>query len=402
MNDNKIKVLYLGYAVPQSDSKKYSGISIAGNKMQLNILKRLYDNQDILLDVITIPPISGFPHDNKIFVETKKVPLFKNNFALEIGFINLPVIKQVWQTISMYIQAKKLINENKDTLLFSFNLFPQIGLPFTWLKKKYKLKNLCLLADLPIDDNYNRSGLSKLLRLCFDKLTLDSIRECDNFIVLNKYVENSYISGKRHIVIEGGVDLSEYVINEIPNLREKKNILYSGSLSEYSGIKSIVDAFDLIENSDVELHIYGSGTLKEYIEEKSKLNPKVKYFGVVSNTDIKILQSNAWILVNPRPANDPISKVTFPSKIFEYMMSGTPILSTKLNGLSEDYLRNMFIIEDENPKHIAGRIEQLSKMDSNQMKTKAESARDFVITKKNWDNQADKIYHFINSIAKNS
>ena len=38
-----------------------------------------------------------------------------------------------------------------------------------------------------------------------------------------------------------------------------------------------------------------------------------------------------------RVVNDPIAQVTFPSKTFEYLLSGTPVLSTRLNGYTHEY-----------------------------------------------------------------
>ena len=35
----KIKIIFVGYAVNPEESAAYSGISIAGNKMQVNLLK---------------------------------------------------------------------------------------------------------------------------------------------------------------------------------------------------------------------------------------------------------------------------------------------------------------------------------------------------------------------------
>ena len=76
-----------------------------------------------------------------------------------------------------------------------------------WIKKKFpRLKTVCLLADLPIDDNTNRKGFSTILRKLFEKSTWKSMKNCDKYIVLNKHVIEKYLPKKRYIVIDGGID----------------------------------------------------------------------------------------------------------------------------------------------------------------------------------------------------
>ena len=45
----------------------------------------------------------------------------------------------------------------------------------------------------------------------------------------------------------------------------------------------------------------------------------------------------ATLLVNPRPTTEEFTIYSFPSKNMEYMASGTPLLTTKLPGMPEEY-----------------------------------------------------------------
>ena len=92
---------------------------------------------------------------------------------------------------------------------------------------------------------------------------------------------------------------------------------------------------------------------------------------------------------------DPIARVTFPSKIFEYMISGTPVLTTKLNGFTEEYYDKMFFVDENSPSVLAEKISELAKMDGKELQIKAAEARKFVMEKKNWQCQTEKIYRFL-------
>jgi glycosyltransferase involved in cell wall biosynthesis len=393
-----LKVLFLGYAVDEETANSLTGSSIAGNKMQLNILKNLARYEDVNLDIITIYPVAGFPHDKNIFIKRSVINLCDDIKAIKAAFLNVPVLKQLWQTISVYYEAKKIIKKDKDTIVFSFNLFPQIGLPLVWLKKKYNCSTVSLLADLPIDDKKVRRGISKMFRDSFDRLTRKSISECDHLIVLNKHAAEIYALGKDYIVVEGGADLEEYTKYNVTfgnAKRIQRNIVYSGALTEYSGIMSLIEAMKYVRDGSVQLHIYGSGYLQPVVEKAAKDNSNIKFFGRVSNQEIKDIQPNSWLLANPRLMDDPISAVTFPSKIFEYMLSGTPVLTTRLNGFTDEYFDKMYFVESNEPRDIANKINELAEFDSDTLNEMGYRAFKFVTTKKTWEIQSRKIHRYL-------
>lgn len=388
-----MNILFIGYAVDKKSAETLSGSSIAGNKMQINIIKGLTKNKKINLNSITILPLASFPIEKKIYVERNQLLLFENFNSIQVPYFNLPVIKQIHQTISVYNTAKKFIE--KDTVVFGFNLFPQVGLPLMWLKKKYKCKTVAMLADLPIDDRNKRNKLSKLLRAVFDYLTIRSIQNCDKLVVLNKNAAQIYAPGKEYIVVEGGVDLDEFPIEYKNIIKSSKNIIYSGALTEYSGIKHMVHAMKYLDRNDVYLEIYGDGELKPYIEKCAKEITNVFYRGKVDNETMQQIQREAFLLVNPRLVSDPISNVTFPSKIFEYMMSGTPILTTKLSGFTDDYLEKMFVVKSNDPLIMAKKINEIINLSDEDLKSKAIEARDFILMNKTWSSQSLRIDKFI-------
>ena len=48
-----MKIVFLGYAVSECDAETLSGVSVAGNKMQLNILRNM-KNANTELKVVTV------------------------------------------------------------------------------------------------------------------------------------------------------------------------------------------------------------------------------------------------------------------------------------------------------------------------------------------------------------
>ena len=388
-----MNVIFLSYLVPLEEMSMYNGISVAGNKMQYNVAKELGNLEKVNVKVLSLLPYACYPQDHKVFIKGKKY-IFKEFDYQSIFYINLPIIKQFSQIYFMYrtlVKTLKILDKN--TIVLGFNMFPQIGIP---LKKNFK--GICMLADLPIDDASDRKGLSQIFRSFFDKSTKKSISQCENFIVLSKFVSTDYLISKRTLLIEGGVDENDIPKENFRKIKnEKKIIVFSGALTEYNGIKNLIKSMSFLKEFEIELHIYGDGDLKKYVEESQIIDNRIRYLGKVSNDEMKEIQKRADILINPRQINNPISKYTFPSKTFEYFLSRTLVVSTKVPSYPPEYLNNM-IIADDSPLGLANAVKKAINLTADEELRITNNAYNFVIGEKKWSNQAKKIYDFMESI----
>lgn len=389
-----MKILFLGYLTTTDEANRLNGASVAGNNMQLNLLKEMV-KQGVEVTAVSILPVAPYPIDNTKYVKYKEYQIDGIN-VVQIPFFNVRILKQIWQTYSVYNYAKKYLNDNIDAEILCFNMFTQVGKPAVWLKKKYKKRITSLLADLPIDSIKNRNIVSKFFRSVFDNNTARNIRCLDKAIVLNINAHEQFAPQAEFIVVDGAVDLSNYQeINNESYDDSRKHILYGGALSEYSGIVNLIEAMKYVTDKSIVLDIYGDGELKNFVEDNSTDN--IVYHGKITNEQMKDEQSKAWLLVNPRPVDDPISKVTFPSKVFEYLMSGTPALITKIDGMDKEYNEYCFVIKDNKPITISEKINEISRMNDGKLIEIANDARDFVINNKSWGIQIRRIIDFLNN-----
>ncbi len=387
-----MKILFIGYVFQSNDNQRLSGSSDAGNKMQLNIIKELCVDHNI--DVLTIHPVATFPKEKKIFIKMDQFIMFDNVNVKRISFLNIPFIKQIWQILSMWNSIRSALD--KDTIVLTFNLFPQIGIPIRWLKRKYNNKVVSLIADLPLDDNReNRGFFSAFLRRIFDESTIKSIKNADNLIVLNENVIQKYSLAANYIVMEGGISKSD--IADVDYKHEKKSLVYSGALTEYSGVVNLISAMEQINEKDLVLEIYGNGPLVQRIVSLVKDKDNIRYCGMVLNSEMLEIQRAAFLLINPRPVEDEISKVTFPSKMFEYMASGTPVISTKISGLTSEYLDKMYLFSDSTPSALAIGINRVCSLSIIERKQIAVKAREFILLNKSWNIQSRKITTFMSN-----
>lgn len=234
----------------------------------------------------------------------------------------------------------------------------------------------------------------KYLRARMDLYTQKAIKKMDKIIALNERAAELYAPNVPHIVMEGAVD-----IDQIDDFRyivpARRNVVFTGSLQKHNGIVEVVDAFKLLKDEDVELDIYGRGEYTDYVIEASKQYPNIHYCGQRSNDEILLIQKEAFALINPRPVSNYISQVTFPSKIFEYMLSGTPVITTRLNGFNSEYYDTMYFVEDNTVNELVTGIKMVLSQTPEQLRQKAYSAYMLVVDKKNWQMQSERIVNFL-------
>lgn len=386
-------IVYLGIMTRPEDIGKIGETSIAGNKFQYNLLKHLSCIDGVKLDIISFHPFKAPHKSKKLFIRTTKEKIFDNVNLWQVGYINLPIIKQLilpWKTLA---RLKKTVA--KSSLVMAYDMYPTQGIPLSRIKKKVNGRTVCLLADLSIGGVNKQRGINRFLRRLFDRSTLNNIKKCDKYIVLNENVAKTYAPHAKYLVVDGGVEPTEFENNENNWNGKTQNIVYTGALVEYSGIMNLVKAFSYIERNDIFLDIYGEGVLRPIIQEIAKNDPRIRYHGTVTNPEALKAQQTSWALINPRPVDNSIAKVTFPSKIFEYLMSGRPVASTMLNGFSSDYDDLLIWINDDSPQGLAQAILKMSETDNSDLTQMANNAKTYLIHNKTWKINAEKIHYFL-------
>jgi glycosyltransferase involved in cell wall biosynthesis len=229
----------------------------------------------------------------------------------------------------------------------------------------------------------------------YEKNTLSNMKKCKHYIALNENAMKEYAPDSKYLIVDGGVEPEEFPRVEGLWDGREKNVIYTGALVDYSGIMNLIEAMSLIDEEEITLDIYGDGPLREQVEKIAEGNSRIRYHGRVDNKTAMERQQTAWLLANPRPAGTEIAKVTFPSKIFEYLMSGRPVMTTRLNGFSKDYDELLYWIEGEAPGDIAECINKINKESPEQLLNRAERARDYLLKNKTWEINAKKIHEFI-------
>ena len=233
-----------------------------------------------------------------------------------------------------------------------------------------------------------------------ERINLWLMRRFGSYLLLTEQM-NDVVNpkGRPNVVLEGHSDIAmSKQENTLEKKHEKKVCFYAGSLRRIYGISYLVQGFLQANVENTELHIYGKGDFEKELETIASQNPTVKYMGVAPNDVVVEEELRATLLVNPRPTNEDYTKYSFPSKNMEYMASGTPVLTTKLPGMPEEYYPYVYLLEEESAEGMAKALKEILSKPAEELAQKGAEAKKFVMEKKNNISQAKKLLDMLINI----
>ena len=111
-------------------------------------------------------------------------------------------------------------------------------------------------------------------------------------------------------------------------------------------------------------------------------------------------EMEATLLVNPRPSDEKYVAYSFPSKTMEYMSTGTPVLTTALPCIPEEYKPHLYFIQEETPQGIGEALRQVLSQSDEALFQKGCQARRFVLEQRNNVVQAAKVLDMLKGKQK--
>ncbi len=247
-----------------------------------------------------------------------------------------------------------------------------------------------IVTDLP--DLLSGSRLSK-------SVSNFVIAHCTSYVLLTQAM-NDYLNpkGKPYVILEGHADIA---MAQKQPAQEKKDpgrvCLYAGGVSREYGLPELVEGFRMADIPDARLHIYGPGNYVPELQKIAAEDRRIVYGGMLLSAQVVEKEMAATLLVNPRPTHAEYVKYSFPSKTMEYMSTGTPVLTTRLPGMPEEYLPYVFLIEEETAAGVAEALKSVLEQSDEELFVKGMAARNFILTRKNNVIQGKKILSMLES-----
>ncbi len=272
-----------------------------------------------------------------------------------VGYLNLPLFAFSLREKNIVSAAKKWAKRHsadKNVVVLIYSMHS----PFLKAAKAVKriipsAKIVLTVADLPLFMDM-RGSLRKVLKKLDWKRIRKLLKCVDKYLLYTKFMAD-YLELEKDswMVFEGIIDESRIVEGRQEKAPERF-ALYAGNLDSRYGIDQLIEAFSMLPENE-KLLIYGAGFDKERIDRLVEPRKNVEYKGQVTQDEIFEIMKRASILVNPRPASIGLAKYSCPSKTFDYLASGTPVIMNRLPGLPDEYLDYVRLFSEESAEAYA-------------------------------------------------
>lgn len=225
-----------------------------------------------------------------------------------------------------------------------------------------------------------------------------------NALIFTKEGDTDYLKEKRWTTAQGGdIDLSKchYINNGVdistceersrtlqlndPDLNDetKFNITYVGTIRPVNNVGNLIDAAKIMKSKrkyeDVQFLIYGDGSQLAELQERVKNEhlDNVKMKGFVNRQYVPYVLSRSSINVLNYAQNQyNWTRGNSSNKLFEYMASGKPIISTVHMGYSIIKRYNCGVeLDEDTPEKLVEQIMHFHDMDASEREQIGKNAR---------------------------
>ncbi|RJE83643.1 glycosyltransferase WbuB [Paenibacillus sp. 1011MAR3C5] len=312
---------------------------------------------------------------------------------------------------NLFSVAKAFEKENgKPDVIVASSVHPLTMVAGIQIAKKMNVPCICEIRDLWPEAifSFNKAKENSIL----GKILVTGehwIYKKADALIFTKEGDTDYIKEKKWDIKQGGdikLDKAHYINNGVDveafnkSVNEKVikdedlesgkfNVVYVGAIRPVNNVGNILDAAKLLKgDKDIQFLIYGDGIQKEMLEKRvvDEGLDNVKIKGFVNKQYIPYILSKSSVnILNYSQTQYNWARGNSSNKLFEYMASGKPIISTVKMGYSiiEKYKCGMEL-ENSTPEELVKAIVDIKKMPEHEYRllgTNAKSgAKDFDYT----------------------
>jgi glycosyltransferase involved in cell wall biosynthesis len=222
---------------------------------------------------------------------------------------------------------------------------------------------LCDASELP--EAHAGTGVRGSLHLAANT---SGFRRSDGVVVISDSLVRrfeSQIGARRLMLMPVVIDGQEFLTQDGPATRAKTTVFYSGRLNERKdGVGTLLEAFGIIHErrTDARLVLVGESDPSVVDEFRVRADAlgiadAVEFRGVISREAMLDEMRSAAALVTARP-DTPQNRANMPTKLIEYLATGTPVVATAVGNASEVVVNREtgLLVDPGNPGALAAAV----------------------------------------------
>jgi glycosyltransferase involved in cell wall biosynthesis len=242
--------------------------------------------------------------------------------------------------------------------------------PFLWFGVLARaLRGLVVvpvLTDPPGVAQPGDGAVIRLLRTIDVFLVTSALRRCDGAVALTPALARDFAPDRPWLLMDGILRTPQQVAaaSQQPPRRARCtfDVVYAGGLTRAYGVSRLVEAVRGLDDPAVRLLTYGRGELEPWLREQSAEDDRIRPPELLPRSELIRRLVAADVLVNPRPVNQGFVNYSFPSKLIEYLSTGTPVITTRLPAISSEYEGRLLFADPDTVAGLRAAISQVRTM----------------------------------------
>ncbi len=354
--------------------------------------------------------VASYLHFSDInLIENNELYINNNETEIPFVFIKTPsfsgkgrVLNMVAYYRNLFKVTKKLVQQGeKPDLIIASSPHPLAMIAGIKIANKLNIPCVCEVRDFWPEVFFMGGRLKE--NSIIGRLLLKGehwiYKKADALIFL-KEGDYTYITDKKWDIAQGGdidLDKCHYINNgvDLKSFNEQIendqlfdedientafNVVYAGAIRPVNSVGNILDAAKLlIDNKEFQFLIFGDGNqlemLKKRVKDENITNVKMK--GYIDKKFIPYVLSKSSVnILNYSQSKYNWSRGNSSNKLFEYMASGKPIISTVKMGYSpiEKYACGVSL-EEDTPQALAEAVSKIFNMSDDRYNEISENAK---------------------------
>ena len=401
-----LKIAYLGHVAPfEPEFLKQPGFGRAGTLAQLGFIEALQASKPGLDRAWGFRPISHWPRAKIQFEWVRRVVLPCGAKLTLLPLVNHFFIREIsrYLIIAWTLFLWSLLRIGHKRILVVYNLTHPNGV--VWLRLLTWLTHTRLVPvvyDMAQITTFRKSLLFRMLEPDW----LDRVHEwfmplCDGMLPITDAIPRDFAPRLRYLRVDGGV--GEAVIAKLPPLEshhagDEFVLFYAGGLEKWNGIDTLLDFMAAEGDPSLRLWLAGGGKEESLVRERAAADPRIVYLGFLGPDELYRRYGEADVLINLRCITDPGLKYHYPSKTFEMLAMGRPLVISNSAHTKECYGEYCRVIDNCSVTSIAAAIAFFKRMTPVDRLAYGKRAREYVLEHRRWCKWGAAIGKYLESL----
>ena len=395
-----MNLLFIGFLLSVDDHQGLGDAdpdsSVQTQRFAESVVRSL-ESAGAAVSLLSTPPATSFPHNRTLLYRSGNF-LFHGVDGLLVGFINLPAVKHLTRTINALRLGPRWFKSHDIDLVLVHGVHSPWLLFARYCAWRFGVPVAAILTDPPnVPHNYD-SRFTRGLKVIDQRVVRQLLANFSGVIAVTQFLARDYAPGVPSLVMEGitpdnfaQAPLSSRTAQKVPVA------VYAGTLREGSGLRQLLQAHAMNPDSFV-LRVAGRGELSSLVELEARNRPNLDFAGMLSPNEIEDLYANADVLVNPRPPGQSFTRYSFPSKLLEYLSTGKPVISTRLEGIPVEY-SGLVVWAECTPEGLLHAIQGVVAQTPQERSVKGLRGRQFALQSRGGIGQGQRMMAFLTGLV---